>query len=84
MIILMKLIKACFLFTAAMKILLPEKATENSQLLCVLLSLAGDVLFLCIHRNLHRDSIAEELSNLTEDQLNLSQSVSREIDSFGK
>lgn len=67
---------------AAMKILLPEKATENSQLLCVLLSLAGDVLLLCIHRNLHRDSVAEELSNLTEDQLNLSQSVSREIDRF--
>ena len=67
-----------------MKILLPEKAAESGDLLCGLLSLAGDVLLLCIHRNLNRDSVLEEMSSHTEDELSLSKSVSRELERFGR
>jgi hypothetical protein len=67
-----------------MKILLPKKATEYSELLCGMLGLAGDVLLLCVHRNLSRESVMEEMSNYSDDEICLSESVSRELESFGE
>ncbi|XP_048747467.2 erythroid differentiation-related factor 1-like [Ostrea edulis] len=76
---LLKISLQCF---DAMKILLPKKATEHGELLCGMLGLAGDVLLLCIHRNLSRESVMEEMSNYTDDEISLSESVSRELESF--
>ncbi|XP_061171381.1 erythroid differentiation-related factor 1-like [Saccostrea echinata] len=76
---LLKISLQCF---DAMKILLPEKATENSELLCGMLGLAGDVLLLCVHQNLSLHSVMEAMFNYSEDEISLSESVSRELESF--
>ncbi|XP_062611260.1 LOW QUALITY PROTEIN: erythroid differentiation-related factor 1-like [Saccostrea cucullata] len=76
---LLKISLQCF---DAMKILLPERATENSELLSAMLSLAGDVLLLCVHQNLSLHSVTEDMVNYSEDEICLSESVSRELESF--
>ncbi|KAK3095461.1 hypothetical protein FSP39_014975 [Pinctada imbricata] len=70
----------CF---AGIRTLLPKKAKENFEVLAAVLTIAGDAHMSFIQQNLKVSEIMSCLTNLSEDEINIIESVKREVDDFG-
>lgn len=75
------IISTYFLILAGIRILLPKKAHGDAGILVQILSLAGDIHLMYIHRGVDTETIVPEYS---EEEITIMDSVNRELETFGK
>ena len=69
-----------YLFLAGMRILLPKRAHGDIGVLVQLMSLAGDIHLMYIHRGVAMETVVPDYS---DEEIIVTDSVNRELETFG-